>query len=495
MRSTTSIFSSETLFRRLEYTVTLPTTGLKTLDDLFAKYSTQTCLILSDGRKRTYRDVALRAEQQAKRLKELGVQPGQRVGLLLPHGEDHLTLYLACAMGGLVACPLDASLPEARAAKVREQLGVQFVCTAANKEQWSALPDKSTLLGLPPDNGDFLIILSSGTTNSPKGIVHTLRSIVESARSFSALVKHDSSTVVYHHFPMHYMAGVFNLWFCPLVSGSAVAVGERFEPNSIYTFWDLPRKLGVNHLTITPTIAHALAQLFRGDDDLLDALKRYQGIVSTSSTLYDSIAKRFNDTFGVPLTGCYGVTEVGGSITLQSWEQAISRESTGYFRSEVSIKAGDPSTPGPVLVKTPFMMRGYLNQKSPFDADGFFDTGDLGYLKDGALFVTGRSNDLIKKGGEFISLASIEEAAMRQSNLSNAAAVAVPDEFWGNKTVLFYVTKPNADHDEVRRALEDDLRSSLRKIEMPDKLIAIPKMPTTSIGKALKKDLVDLYTI
>lgn len=478
--------------------MTLPSTGNAALDDAFSRFANERCLIRKDGTALHYKDVAQIAYRQAQRLSELGNKPGARVGLVLGHSEDHLTLYLACAMGGFVACPLDPSLPEARANAARSSLGISYVCSPANAHEWNANPKATTTLKVPAADAEFLIILSSGTTGAPKGIVHTLRSIVESAKAFSTLSEFDATTVLYHHFPMHYMAGVFNMFFCALVSGAAIVVGERFDPATMLRFWELPRKLGVNQLTLTPTMALSLSQLYRRDDSLLSHIAGYRSIISTSSTLYDSIAKRFHDTFQVPLRGCYGVTEVGGSITLQSWDQALARESVGALSKGVLVEAGTDVEPGPILVKTPFMMKGYAaadGVTTGVDARGFFPTGDLGYLQHGSLYVTGRSHDLVKRGGEFVALPLIENLALRHAGVASAAAVAVPDEYWGNKIVLFYVARPDADFDSVRQQLEAELRASLRKIEVPDKFIPVPRMPTTSIGKTRKSELLSTYTV
>jgi acyl-CoA synthetase (AMP-forming)/AMP-acid ligase II len=109
------------------------------------------------------------------------------------------------------------------------------------------------------------------------------------------------------------------------------------------------------------------------------------------------------------------------------------------------------------------------------------------------LFVTGRESELVKKGGEFISLPMIENVALRCTEIADAAAAAVPDEYWGSRLVLFYSPRQGASMEHVEGRLKDLLVDGLRKIEQPDKLIAVPWMPKTSIGKIIRRELVERY--
>ncbi|MBF0543583.1 MAG: acyl--CoA ligase [Candidatus Riflebacteria bacterium] len=477
-------------------------TGFSYLKELFEQNSSKPFLYQFDSPTLSYGEFWDKAEQYAIRFAELGLSFNDRILIQLENSQNFLMLYLACAIGGYTACPIDPNMPEIRIKSVKDQLKPRYTCLDANQSEWTAPPTTKLKLTRELETGqesDFLIILSSGTTGTPKGIIQTVTSIVESARSFANLAEHDESTVVYHHFPMFYMAGVFNLFFCPAVAGSRIVLGPRFSPIQMFKFWEIPRKMGVNHLTLTPTMAMTLTEFYRTDDSLLEHIGRYQAFVSTGSALYDSVAERFQKTFSVPLRSCYGVTEVGGSITLQTWEEAMARDSVGRFSQEIRIIAGESAESAMELrVKTPFMMRGYLfngEVVQGVDSEGFFHTGDLGYIRNGSLFLTGRENDLIKKGGEFVPLTMIEDLALRDHGILDAAAVAAPDDFWGNKIVLFYIPRPDQTLEEIERSLNDEFAKNLRKIEHPDKLIPVPRLPKTSIGKTIKRDLIKRYTI
>lgn len=475
------------------------TTGATSLSRAFHDNDARTLLELPDGTGVSYAGLWRSAGDFAARLAARGAKRGDRLLISLESSEHVLTLFIACARGGFVACPVDPELPARR---------LDPLIALIRPAQTIASPDLAEILASPeapacpldegsPDD-DFLVILSSGTTGEPKGIVHSLRSIVESAASFGRLAGLGPDTVVYHHFPMFYMAGIFNLFFSPLLAGSRIVLGPTFSSVSMLRFWDLPIARGVNHLTLTPTMAHSLCHLYRRDDRIPAHLARYQAVISTGAPLYPATAERFLEAFGVPLRTCYGVTEVGGTVTHQSWEDAIASQSMGTWAPETDIRTGTEDAPSEILVRTPFMMKGYLRNdglEAPFDDDGFFRTGDHGFLKEGRLYFSGRDQDLVKKGGEFISIPLVESEALRCDLVAEVAVVAVEDEFWGRRLVLFYLPQQGADEKEILSQLESTFSSTLRKIERPDKVIPVPWMPKTSVGKVVKRDLLEKYTI
>lgn len=473
------------------------TPALAALAGIFEEHADRPLLVVPGAPPTTYRALWRKASGIARRLREQGLEPAQRLLVQLDSTEHALAVYLACAIGGYVACPVDPALPRAQLAAAKALLQPSRAVTDAD------IP----ALVEPTDGGDFgtgsadeefLVVFSSGSTGEPKGIVHTLRSYVDSARSFAALSELSPRSVVYHHFPSFYMAGVFNLFFCPMVAGATIVVGPRFSKLSMLRFWELPVEHGVNHLTLTPTMAHSLCQLYRRDDRVIDRLATYEAVISTSSPLYPAIAERFLRTFKVPLRSCYGVTEVGGSITLQTWEDALALESLGACSPDVELRAGTEAAPARLLIKTPFMAKAYLTKAGyvPLaNAEGYFDSGDLGYVKDGHLYFSGRDHDLVKKGGEFVSTQLVENLALTNEHIAEVAAVSVPDEFWGARVVLFYVPQRDASEEQIEAAFARIFGEGLREIERPDKIIPVPWMPKTSIGKVKKRELVDKYDI
>ncbi len=474
------------------------TPALEALTRIFAANADKNLLILPDNSSVTYREFWERSEKQAQLLAESGCKAGDRLLVQLENSERLLELYLACAIGGFVACPIDPATPKEQIAKLTSMLSPAMTVTQKELEWLQKEPSSRADFGTGEREEDYLVIFSSGSTGQAKGIVHTLASITESAKAFAQLSGLNSASVVYHHFPMFYMAGLFNMFLAPLHVGATIVVGPRFSKSTMLRFWELPQKHGVNSLTLTPTMAASLCQLYRRDNSVLEHVAKYQSIASTSSVLYQSIAERFAATFKVPLRNCYGVSEVGATITMQAWEDALAFQSMGGWSEEVEIRAGSESGPEEILVKTPFMAKGYLIggviQKLA-DPEGFFHTGDLGYIKNGLLFFSGRENDLLKKGGEFVSTQAIEDLALKNVLVTEVAVVGVPDEFWGSRLALFYVPQKDVAESEILAVFDELFSKGLRDIERPDKIVPVPWMPKTSIGKIKKRDLLDKYSV
>lgn len=474
------------------------TPALDALADTFAKHADDRLLVLADGTEVKYRDFWNQAENMAHGLRSLGVPAGGRLLIKLANSQHLLALYLACAIGGYVACPNDPETPQPRLATLKSILQPALVVDEGVLATLLQPAPKDGGFGAGLADEEFLVVFSSGSTGQPKGIVHSLATMTASATSFAQLSGMGADSIVYHHFPMFYMAGIFNMFFAPMVAGGSIVVGPRFSKLQMLRFWELPVKYGVNCLTVTPTMALSLCELYRRNEPVLQLLAQAQSVIATGSVLYPSVAERFQKIFRVPLRTCYGVTEVGGTVTFQSWEDALASQSMGSWAPNTEIRAGDEAAPAEILVKTPFMAKGYLTREGMTgvaDAEGFFHTGDVGYVKDGLLFYSGRQHDLVKKGGEFVSTQTIENLALSCGKVTDVAAVGVPDEFWGMRVVLFYVAEREADVPEILAEFNRVFERELRDIERPDKFIPVPWMPKSSIGKILKRELVDTYTI
>ena len=139
------------------------------------------------------------------------------------------------------------------------------------------------------------------------------------------------------------------------------------------------------------------------------------------------------------------------------------------------------------------MFSGYfINGKyEKFLSDKFFDTGDMGYIVKDQLYILGRIGDMIKKGGQFVSISAIENEFINISYIDELTIIPIEDEFWGSKILLFYVPKIKIDGIQVK--LIKHAKNLLDTIEQPDEYIEVDVLPKTSVGKIIKKNLIKLY--
>ncbi|HIF36489.1 MAG TPA: long-chain fatty acid--CoA ligase, partial [Candidatus Thioglobus sp.] len=396
--------------------------------DFFEKYSNLEFIIDSnDGRVYSYSDILRMSISLNNNLCDLSINSRSRVLIVLDHSVDFLVSILACAIGGHIACPVNPELFDKKLSLYKKLIGYDFVI---NKDSYKSISKKNNCKKMPAvnkDDNDFLILPSSGTTSDSKFIVLGIRTMLDSAISFSKLTNSTKKSRYIHNMPMYYMAGIFNLFFVPMVSGSSVVIESRTGPALLIDYWSNQYRHHVNRLILTPTVAYSVSRMERDVERISNMLKTYEMVISTGSILYESIRSIFNKTYSHNILSCYGVTELGGSLTIQNDNSHLLPFNVGFHKSGIHVKINKTSgqTFGRVLIKTPFMFKGYLKnseKKITVDSEGYFDTGDIGEYKDQQLFIYGRDNDSIKKGGEFVNLTNVENAAIQCQKVKEAAA-------------------------------------------------------------------------
>ena len=305
---------------------------------------------------------------------------------------------------------------------------------------------------------------TSGTTGEPKGITHTLDAMMANAKAFNAAVGLDRHTRMYHCLPKSHMAGFLNTILCPVLAGGTVAFGPTFSAQTAGAFWIDFLDSGANAVWITPTIAAMLLRLSRGNSRWINGLEH---VFCGTAPLPRTIRNQWLETFHVPLQESYGTSE-HMLVSVQSDEQA----------AEAECHVG-PALPGVEIEIRP-------------DGDGNEEiwvngspTGDLGTYHQGVLTITGRLKDLIIRGGFNVSPAQVEEAVRKVVGVRDAAVTGQPDDFWGERIVVFA---------EVEDGKRDDIAVEcsvlLPQYCRPDRIEIVDKLPRNEMGKVRKGELL-----
>ncbi len=425
-----------------------------------------------------------------------GLRPGDAIAFLLPNSASLLCCYLACAIGGFVACPV---LPETHPDRVDGMLkavNARRVVDKAPKLD-PTLRFEGTLAFEHPQ-APYLIVFSSGSTGAPKAIVHSLEGILGSARAFARLTGMTSETRLYHVFPMAYMAGIMNAFFAPFLSGGTIIEGPPFSPAVALSFWRRPLTHHVNTLSVTPTIASALLRMTRRAETITKVGEALMQVQCTSAPLSASLQARFYTKFGVPLQNCYGMTEFGGPLTFQTREDALQLADWSVLLPEVKVRVlnddgslqhGD--APGELFLQTPYLMLGYLSPDgldTPWDAKGWMTTGDLARFERGKLQLVGRKKDLIIRGGLNLSPHTIERVLECHPRVERAVVVGIPHDFWGEEVVAS-VTLMTGTDDLTESALLRYCEQHLGVYERPNRIRVVDALPRTAIGKVSRARL------
>jgi fatty-acyl-CoA synthase len=222
-----------------------------------------------------------------------------------------------------------------------------------------------------------------------------------------------------------------------------------------------------------------------------------------------AVSERFTERTGIRLYETYGMTETAAAIAFNPGRGTPLQGSVGFRApfSQTRIVSLDPAnsdadcppgTSGLVLVKGPQMFPGYVDPKHNQDilrADGWLNTGDVGYLTDDErLVLTGRAKDLIVRSGHNINPTDIEDVANTFPGVQISAAVGMPDAYAGEVPILYAVPAPGAALDAglLQQFMDEHVAEPPAK---PKRVIVIDALPTTAVGKIVKNDLRDRAVI
>ncbi len=470
------------------------TTASEILERRFRESRDHVLLDTAGGRRFTYGAYYANARRIAALWSSQGLEPGDCVALHLPNGPAYPCLYLACAIGGFVACPIS---PDLLPAAVDDILALARPALVIRET-----PALDPGLAAPAD-GDirfeganaetFGIFFSSGTTGRPKGICHRLESFLGSALSFGRLAGFSAKTRLYHVLPMAYMAGFHNTMLTPLLAGATLVEGPQFSSRTALDFWSDPVARKANTLSLVPSIAAALCRLARDPGQARAAASGLRQVQSTAAPLNAALRGSFLETFGLPLQDCYGVTELGGPLTFQSHEAALAERPWVQPLPELACRLKNDASGEPELwVRSPFLMQGYLTEtgfQAPELEDGYFASGDIAELRSTELRLIGRSRDIIIRGGVNIAPIALENAISLVQGVEDVAVVAGQHDVWGEIAVACVLPGEATDREALARSIKAQCARTLSKPEQPDRILFLEDFPRTLAGKVKKKDL------
>jgi fatty-acyl-CoA synthase len=347
-----------------------------------------------------------------------------------------------------------------------------------------ALVDATAAEVTPADRA--LIIYTSGTTATPKGILHPHRGPALQSWRFAQQLRLDPSVRVWSAFPFFWSAGFVMVMGATLAAGGCLVLQEHFEPGEAL------RLLESERVTSPHAWAHQLAELEDHADWSrvdLSAIRHCEAF--TSFGRHPSV--NVDDTWSP--RAAYGLTETCTIISSLPADtpREIRERSQGAVLPGNAVRivdrdSGAPlpaGTIGEITVKGPTLMLGYVKTvpEQCFDEDGFFHTGDAGYVdNDGYLHWTGRITEMIKTGGANVSPVEIEETLLRHAGLKAALAVGLPDEKLGEMVVLCAVAHEGAhiDEDDVRGFL----RGRLASYKIPRRVLFFDEHELSMTGNA-----------
>lgn len=439
------------------------------------------------------------------------VPVGERVVVSSENRVEVLVAYLACALAGAVATPVNSALadPElayilgyvepalaigpratlARLAPVRLSLELLDIDTVGELDGSPGVPRLDATLDEP-----FALLHTSATTGHPKAAVLDARSLQVNSLSLLQELRPHDGLVYLHAGPLFHGSMTGALTY--LAAGASVCVLDHFTPQG---FLAAVAEWRVEHTLMVPSMLRLLLQA-RGRH--VANLSSLELIMHTAEPMPASLRARVSREFGIPLRNLYGITEGGGHVLGfgeedSPYDQQISGATCvgvpqlGYhvriLREDATQAA--PGEVGELCVQGDGVMREYWRRpEATAEAlrGGWLHTGDLGYRDArGYLWIVDRRSDLIIRGGQNVYPAEIERVISQSPHVADVAVVAAPSASWGQTPWAFVQPTRTEDFDE-RELLALAVRE-LASYKRPSRFVAVEKIPRGPSGKVLRR--------
>jgi long-chain acyl-CoA synthetase len=484
--------------------------------------------MIQDDRQLTYAELDALMDRIGASLQRDGVRPGEIIAICAANSIEYGAVFISGCRVGVGIAPLAPSSTPQSLMTMLEDCGAKLVFLDAasacaleplrkpNGPKWimldgtehgvpfsqwlapgGAKPEPVTLDPKHP----FNIIYSSGTTGTPKGIVHSFAMRwVQSRREPGHDYEADVNQVALISTPLYSNTTLVS--FLPtLLNGGTLVIMAKFEP---LKFLELAQKHRVTHAMLVPVQYQRLMALPEFDQfDLSSFVMKYATSAPFPAALKAEVLKRWPGG----LTEWYGMTEGGASCQLLAHEHPDKLHTVGkpFPRHEMRIidengKELPPGEVGEIVGRSPVMMSGYFNLPDKtketlwYDEQGnaFIRTGDVGrFDEDGFLTLMDRRKDMIISGGFNIYPSDLEAVVRQHDAVADVAVVGVPSERWGETPVAFVVLRAGNEIDAER--LREWANERLGKTQRLSAVEIVPTLPRSAIGKVLKRELRSQY--
>lgn len=480
----------------------------------------------------TFGELGRLADRVAVGLHRLGVRSGDVVAAQLPNWWEFTVTYLACARLGAAMNPLmhifrerelrfmlghgeakvaitpsvfrghdhaamfralQRELDKLEHVVVIGEDGPDGFAARLTEPKWEEASDAPEILAGRPGPDDITqLIYTSGTTGEPKGVMHSSNTLFANIVPYAERLDLGRDDVVLMASPMAHQTGFMYGLMMPVILGCPAVLLDVWDASRAIELID---EFGATFtMASTPFLADLTARV--GEHGGAATLNTF---LCAGAPIPGPLVERAQQDLGANIVSAWGMSENGAvTTTLLDDDPSRSAETDGCPLPGAEVKIVDPDgaglpagETGRLLVRSCSNFGGYLKRPDlpALDDDGWFDTGDLARLDDqGYIRITGRSKDVIIRGGENVPVVEIENLLYRHPAVAQVAIVAMPDDRLGERACAVVVPQPDQTL-TFDGMIEFLTAEQVAKNYLPEKLVVLESMPTTPSGKIQKYKL------
>jgi len=469
------------------------------LDDIVVNYA-----ILNEGSKRI-----------AGMLRDRGIGPGDRVGIMLPNVPHFAIVYYGVLRAGAVIVPMNVLLkgrevgfylrdPEAKllfawhgfaeaATAGAEQEGVECILVQPGEFEQQVMAAEPVQEVVDRSEDDTAVILyTSGTTGTPKGAELTHANLIRNVEVSRTLFDGDENDVVLGALPLFHSFGQTCSLNATVAGGGCLTLIPRFDPAKALEIIQRDR------VTIFMGVPTMYAALLNHPDRESYDVSTLDLCVSGGSALPVEILRGFDEAFGCKVLEGYGLSETSPVASFNHPDRERKPGSIGTPIEGVEMKVVDDEgnevpqgDVGEIVIRGHNVMKGYWNRDDATREairDGWFHTGDMATVdEDAYFFIVDRKKDMIIRGGYNVYPREIEEVLYEHPAVREAAVVGMPHDELGEEVAAAVAVKEGEQVDEA--ALRDFVKEHVAAYKYPRKIFFVDELPKGPTGKILKREI------
>ncbi len=482
----------------------------------------------AEEREWTFSQVLALVESGIAYLSAAGVENRDRIAVVLPNGPAAAISFLAVSSSA-AAAPLNPQLKKAEFEFYLADLQARAMIVAADDVTEAPAAARNLnipVIRLPWREGDSvgavslfdrdavfrsdsvagehdvaLILHTSGTTARPKMVPLSHTNLCRSAFNVASTLSLDRRDSCLNVMPLFHIHGIVAALLASLHAGAQIVCSPGFLAPRFFDWLDRCRP---TWYTAVPTMHQAiLSRVGTSERDIIsDGCLRL--IRSSSASLAPALLTRIEEEFGVPVIEAYGMSEAAHQICSNPLPPAQRKPASVGIAAGPSVAIADDSgrqlpagEVGEVIIRGPNVTLGYLGrpiEASGFTEDGWFRTGDQGYLDEsGYLYLTGRLKEIINRGGETIAPREIDEALLDHPSVLQAVAFSVPDERLGEEVAAAVV--PRAGEKISADELQTFAAERLSFAKVPKLIVILDEIPKGPTGKLQRIGLAEKLNV